>query len=112
MHMESLSKLLIALLEDRGVKVDVALSTNEGIEKFKSHSYDMIISDMGRPEGGKAGIDLALKILSVDPQVPFFIFCGNWAARNLHQESLQAGVNEITSSGTTLLSLLPLSNGN
>jgi len=106
------NSFLVALLEDRGVKVDVALSTNEGIEKFKSHSYDMIISDMGRPEGGKAGIDLALKIRSVDLQVPFFIFCGNWAARNLHQESLQAGVNEITSSGTTLLSLLPLSNGN
>ncbi len=112
MHMESLSKLLIAFLEDRGVKVDVALSSNEGIEKFESHSYDMIISDMGRPEGGKAEIDLALKIRSVDPQVPFFISCGSWAARNLHQESLQAGVNEITSSGTTLLSLLPLSNGN
>lgn len=32
------NSFLVALLEDRGVKVDVALSTNEGIEKFKLHS--------------------------------------------------------------------------
>ena len=67
---------------------------------------------MGRPEGAKAGIDLAKRIRELNPHVPFFIFCGSWAAPNLREEALAAGVTEITSSGTTLLSQLPLTNEN
>jgi CheY-like chemotaxis protein len=105
------NSFLVASLEERGAKVDIALSTEEGLEKFKSGQYDVVISDMARPEGEKAGIDLAKKIRMLNPNTPFFIFCGNWAARNLKEESLQAGVTSITSSGTTLLSRLPPSNG-
>ena len=98
----------VATLEDKGIKVDIALSTEEGIEKFKSLSYDIVISDMGRPEGEMAGIDLARKIRTLNKDVPLFIFCSKWAAQNLREEALQAGINEITSSGTTLLSRLPI----
>lgn len=102
---------LVALLEERGAKVDVATSTQEGVEKFKAIPYDIVISDMGRPEGDHAGLDLLNKIHELNPDVPFFIFCGGWAARNLREKALSAGVTEITSSGTTLLSHLPLENG-
>lgn len=105
------NSFLVAYLEERGAKVDVALSTQEGIDKFKATPYDIVLSDMGRPEGGKAGIDLAKRIRELNPRVPFFIFCGGWAAHNLREEALAAGVTEITSSGTTLLSQLPLENG-
>lgn len=105
------NSFLVASLEERGVKVDIALSTWDGVEKFKSGQYDIVISDMGRPEGEKAGIDLAKKIRSLNPNIPLYIFCGGWAARNLKDESVLAGVTGITSSGTTLLSRLPLSNG-
>jgi CheY-like chemotaxis protein len=98
----------VATLEDKGIKVDIALSTEEGINKFKSLSYDFVISDMGRPEGEKAGIDLARKIRALNKDVPLFVFCGKWAAQNHREEALQAGINEITSSGTTLLSRLPI----
>ena len=102
------NSFLVAALEEKGAKVDVVLSTEEGVQKFKGISYDIVLSDMGRPEGEKAGIDLAKKIRSLNPQVPFFIFCGSWAARYLREEAIAAGVNGITSSGTTLLSQLPL----
>lgn len=105
------NSFLVASLEERGAKVDIALSTEDGVEKFKSGQYDIVISDMGRPEGERAGIDLAKKVKSLNSNTPFFIFCGNWAARNLKEEAVQAGVTNITSSGTTLLSLLPLTNG-
>lgn len=101
---------LVASLEERGAKVDVAVSTQEGIEKFKAIPYDIVISDMGRPEGDHAGLDLLKRIRELNPSVPFFIFCGGWAARNLRKEALAAGITEITSSGTTLLSLLLLAN--
>ena len=104
------NSFLVASLEERGVRVDIALSTEEGLEKFKRLPYDIVLSDMGRPENEKAGIDLAKKIKSMNPKIPVYIFCGSWAARNLRKEALNAGVTAITSSGTTLLSLLPLSN--
>ena len=105
------NSFLVASLEERGAKVDVAISTNAGMEKFRATPYDIVLSDMGRPEGEKAGIDLAKKIRTLNAQVPIFIFCGGWAARNLREEALAAGVTEITSSGTTLLSRLPLEDG-
>ncbi|BDT69976.1 hypothetical protein os1_41680 [Comamonadaceae bacterium OS-1] len=102
---------LIASLEERGVRVDTALSTDEGLAQFKKMNYDIVVSDMGRPESEKAGIDLTRKIKQVSPQTPVFIFCGTWAARTLRAEALAAGVAEITASGSTLLSALPLSGG-
>lgn len=102
------NSFFVATLEDKGIKVDIALSTEDGMDKFRSLSYDIVISDMGRPEGEKAGIDLAQKIRGLNKDVPLFIFCGRWAAQNLREEALQAGINEITSSGTTLLSRLPI----
>jgi len=102
---------LVAALTDMGHSVDIALSTDKGVSKFKERYYDIVISDMGRPEDEKAGITLAKAVHSIRTGVPYFIFCGGWAARNLRQEALDAGVSEITSSGTTLLSHLPLENG-
>ncbi|MBI9077086.1 MAG: response regulator [Desulfatibacillum sp.] len=97
---------LMESLEERGVRVDIALTTDEGIKKFKSQAYDFVISDMGRPEGDKAGIELARKIRAMNKDIPFFIHCGRWAAANWRKQALEAGVTEITASGATLLSLL------
>lgn len=104
------NSFLVASLQERGNSVDTALSTYEGIQKFKSQSYDIIISDMGRPEDKKAGITLVKAIRALGSDVPFYIFCGRWAARNLRDEAIANGVSEITTSGTTLLSRLSLSN--
>jgi PleD family two-component response regulator len=74
---------IVASLEARNVAVDLASSTNEALAKFNKAHYDFIISDMGRPESDKA-------------------------AKNLRSDALKAGAAEITSSGTTLLTALPL----
>ena len=102
------NSLLAATLEERGAKVEIAFSTDEALARFKKHPYDVVLSDMGRPEGQKAGIDLARKLKTLSPQTPVFIYCGAWAARNLRDEALAAGVSEITSSASSLLAALPL----
>ena len=102
---------MVATLEERGVRVDTALSTDAAMAQFKKLSYDIVVSDMGRPESDKAGIDLTRKIKVVSPATPVYIFCGAWAARNFREEALAAGATEISSSGTTLLSALHLSDG-
>lgn len=100
---------LFATLEERGVRVDTALSTDEGIAQFKKLTYDIVVSDMARPEGDKAGIDLTRKIKGIRPATPVYIFCGVGAAHSLRAEALAAGASEITSSASTLLGALPLS---
>jgi CheY-like chemotaxis protein len=102
------NSLLAAVLEERGARVDIALSTDAGVEKFKKHPYDIVLSDMGRPENDKAGIDLTKRLKNISPSTPVFIFCGSWAAKNLRTEALSAGASEITASASTLLSTLPL----
>ncbi len=105
------NSFLVASLQERGHAVDIALTTDEGFGMFKARTYDIVISDMGRPEDDHAGITLVKKIRELGSEVPFYIFCGVWAARNLRDEAIEHGVTDITSSGTTLLSRLPLENG-
>lgn len=100
------NSMLVAALAEQGVKVDIALSTDQGLELLSKGQYDAVISDMGRPEGDHAGIDFTKKARSSNPTLPIFIYCGSWGARNLRNESLQAGVTEITASSSTLLSLV------
>jgi len=102
------NSFLVASLQEQGHNVEIALTTDEGVNKFSSQSYDIIISDMSRPGDGKAGITLAKIIRSANSELPLYIFCGGWAARNLREEALANGVTDITSSYTTLLSRLSL----
>nr|WP_315189298.1 response regulator [uncultured Albidiferax sp.] len=105
------NSFFVATLEELGVRVDTAMSTNEGLAQFKKTPYDIVVSDMGRPEGDTAGIDLTRKIKLINPQTPVYIFCGAWAARSFRAEALAAGATEITASSSTLLSALELSDG-
>lgn len=97
------NRMLAALLEEKGARVETALSSAEALEKFKRGQYDVVISDMGRPEGKQAGIELARELRAIDAQVPYYIFCSRWSAESLREQALQAGANGITASGTTLL---------
>lgn len=99
---------LVAALEEQGVRVDTAASTDEGLAKFKAQPYDIVVSDMERGEGAQAGIDLTRRLKAMAPQLPVYIYCGPGAARNLRAEALAAGAAGITASGTELLSALPL----
>jgi CheY-like chemotaxis protein len=97
---------VVALLNQRGIQVDFARSTEEGLRSFRSRQYDAIVTDMGRPEGERAGIDLTRKIREVNHETPIYFYTTSWAARNLRADVKQAGANGITSSSSTLMSSL------
>lgn len=99
---------LAATIEDRGASIVTVLSTNEALEVIEKQKFDFVISDMGRPEGDHAGLDLIRKLKQLGIELPVYIFCGRWASNNLRSEAEAAGVAGITSSATTLLSMLPL----
>ncbi|SHF72235.1 response regulator [Vibrio gazogenes] len=106
------NSFLVASLGELGVDVHIAKSTTEGIQLFNSIKYDRVISDMGRPEGGQAGIDLTKLIRESGSDVPVYIYCGKWAASNFKESALAAGVTGLTSSGTSLLKMLRLNRAN
>lgn len=42
------NRYIISLFESRNIHFDIALNTKQGIQLFKLHLYDAIITDMGR----------------------------------------------------------------
>jgi CheY-like chemotaxis protein len=97
------NSFVIASLETRGDKIDVALTTQEGLEKFKAYHYDLVITDMARPDSEKAGILLTKQLKAIKPSIPVYIFCSYWTAKYMRNEALSEGVDEITSSATSLM---------
>jgi len=68
-----------AAMEALGVKFDLAVSTDEALEKLKRRSYDAIISDMGRPPDSRAGYTLLDKLRESGDRTPFIIYAGSRA---------------------------------
>ncbi|SRR6266571_382651 len=99
-------------LQELGVKVDLALSTGEGLSMFGRRRYSCVISDMGRHEDGRensdAGLDLLREIRAKDQKIPFIIFCSTRGVRQHGKEALHLGATGITASPTELFGLLNL----
>ncbi|HXI86718.1 MAG TPA: response regulator [Parvularculaceae bacterium] len=91
--------------ESRGVAIELALSTDEAMQKFKVKKFDAIISDMGRKEGPREGYVLLEKVRSRDKTIPFFIYAGS----NLpeHREmAIARGAQGSTNNSTELFRLV------
>jgi CheY-like chemotaxis protein len=93
-----------------GIKVDLAVTTSEGLARFSSGKYQVIVSDMGRREDGQevpdAGVALVKAIRTRDAQVPIIVYCSINAARQFGDKAKQLGATAVTSSPTELAGLL------
>lgn len=100
----------IQQFSDMNVKVDLALSTSEGLRRFNEGQYTLVISDMGRQEKDSfnltAGLDLLKEIRSSNPDIPFIIFTTSSTVRKHASQAKELGVNLITSSGTAIMGIL------
>jgi len=103
---------LIESLIESGYEVVTALSTVDGLSKFRAGNFGRVISDMGRTESGQynpiAGLELVNKIRESGSNVPIIIFTSSRAVGSYRQEALGAGANEITASPTVLMNALDL----
>jgi len=97
-------------LRDMGLTVDLALSTDQGLKQFDQGYYGLLISDMGRTEGGiyhpTAGLDLLKRVRAHNAGIPFVIFCSSRGVQAHATEAKALGVTSITSSGTELTGVL------
>jgi len=60
--------------EALGMKVHFAPATSQALEMIRENQYDVVISDMSRPEGQRAGYDLLAKIKMLRPAMPFVLY--------------------------------------
>ncbi|HEU6438685.1 MAG TPA: response regulator [Nitratidesulfovibrio sp.] len=97
---------IMGTLEQSGVNIIQSTTTSDALYKFKNGDFNCIISDIQRPEDDRAGISLTKEIRKLSNEIPIFIFCGSWAAKNLRADAIQAGANGITSSGLALTQMV------
>src|SRR5690606_17900531 len=82
-------------LEAVGIDFTLATSTDEAMKLLEKHSFDVIISDMGRREGPEEGYVLLDKVRKLGRRTPFFTY----AASNLPEHRKLAA--EHGAQGTT-----------
>ncbi len=100
----------IELLQERGYRVDTAVSTAEGLRKVAEKPYRVILSDMARTEGGSfkgdAGVSLLKALKEQGVQTPFVVFCTGRGVSRYRDQVKELGGQAITSSSTELRAVL------
>ena len=64
-------------MEALGIKMVLAKSTDEALDKMASQKFDAIISDMGRPPDARAGYTKLDKIRANGDLTPLVIYAGS-----------------------------------
>ncbi|WP_329481591.1 response regulator [Kribbella sp. NBC_01484] len=97
---------LIAAMRSLDIEVTLARSTGEALELFDARSFGLIITDLGRAEGGtynpSAGVDLIRAVRAKDAMVPIFVF-GTHRAVGMQEDLLREGANLVTTRASVLL---------
>jgi response regulator RpfG family c-di-GMP phosphodiesterase len=65
---------LIELFRAAGMVVDTALSTDEALMSLRRHSYDIILSDIGRQGDREAGITMLQKLNQLGIDTPVVLY--------------------------------------
>jgi CheY-like chemotaxis protein len=72
-------------IEVLGVEIDLSTSTDEALRKIKRESYDLIISDMGRPSDPRAGYTLLNRMRDEGDATPFIIYSGSKSPEHVRE---------------------------
>jgi two-component system NtrC family response regulator len=71
---ENITKVVAAILRDKGYSVDIAGSGNEAIKKTQKNHYDLMLIDIRLPD--MEGTELLTKILDTTPKIRKIIVTG------------------------------------
>lgn len=100
----------IDLLQSRGYRVDLAVSTPDALSKLSKSNYRLILSDMGRTERGQyienAGVNLLEETRRKNVIVPYVFYCSSQKASQFQEQVKELGGHAMTSSPTDLRAIL------
>lgn len=77
-------------LEALGIRFVLCTSTEEALEQVQRQSFDLIISDMGRPPDSRAGYTLLDALRVMGNRTPYMIYAGSAAPEHV-EEARQHG---------------------
>jgi DNA-binding NtrC family response regulator len=100
---EEFAKTLAERLEARGLRVDVAFSGEEALEKARKKSFDAIILDLAMP--GMDGIATLKKFREINPDLQIIILTGQ-ATVEKGVEAMKLGAVDLMEKPADLKELL------
>jgi CheY-like chemotaxis protein len=89
------NRSLVNAFQSLGIQVFEALDTEEAKHMFSQGSYDVIITDMGRPSSPEAGKALVSYLKEQNITTPVIIYAARWARQHRGEEK-NLGVAAIT----------------
>lgn len=92
-------------LEALGIRIDLSISTEDALEKMRRRSFDLVISDMGRPPDERAGYTLLGEMRSSGSVTPVVIYSGSRAPEHV-REAIRNGAIGATNSPQELISIV------
>jgi CheY-like chemotaxis protein len=92
------------VLEQIGFRFTTALSTTHAQEYLSNSNFELVISDMVRPESRTAGFELLEWMNEKGIQVPYLIYCGH-VKGNRERKARDLGALGITSSPNRIVQL-------
>lgn len=90
-------------LEALGVEIVLSFSTDDALRKIRRDPYDLIISDMGRPQDPRAGYTLLDRLRQDGDQTPYIIYAGSRRPEHV-AEALKHGATGATNDPQELFS--------
>ncbi len=97
---------VVNLFEDKNIRFDIALTTKQGLELYKSELYDLIITDMGRGEESDAGLSLLKELRLLHCQIPVIVYASRRAIARYGDESLRLGAYKVTNGIGNIISII------
>lgn len=92
-------------LQTLGVNFILAKSTEEALKELKKRSFDVIISDMGRPPDQQAGYTLLKQLRDNKNETPFIIYAGSRQPEHI-AESIRRGAIGCTNRADELFEMV------
>ena len=93
-------------LEALGLRFTLSTSTEEALDKARSQSFDVIISDMGRPPDQRAGYTLLSKLRENGITTPYIIYSAGSASPEHKAEAAQHGAYGTTDRASDLFQMV------
>lgn len=77
--------------QHQNIVFELAYSTDDALAKIQKNYFDLIISDLGRPEGRNAGLDLLGKLKNYNYNKPYALFTVNADKEDNSKKMLESG---------------------
>jgi signal transduction histidine kinase/CheY-like chemotaxis protein len=88
----SVREILDNILKSKKHEVQAAASGREGLETFRTHPFDLVITDLGMPE--MSGWEVAQKIRENDQSIPIILMTG-WGMEISPEEWQDRGISTV-----------------